>query len=227
MDAVNERIKYGVTSDDIGYIAVMAEGGFTRNENASFEEELAALQPAMDLIIKTFNAKGVKAVIIDLSVNHGGYDFLGRAFAGSFTDETVPAYTKYAADAQDRTPFQNSVTPSEGARYSGPVYVMTSDATVSAGEILTLSLRALPNVTHVGMPTRGALSDVLTKYLPNGWEVTLSNEVYTDHRGQVWEGRGIEPEIKIEVFDPENPFSGHMPAIMKLVEIIDERHTNE
>ncbi len=224
-NALNERIKYGITSGDIGYIAVMAEGGYAQGDEPSMKEEMAALQPAMDFIIETFNRADVKAVVVDLSVNHGGYDFLGRSIAGRFTDTKVLAYTKYAYDADNKTPYEFNITPANGARYTGPVYVMTSDMTVSAGEVLTLSLRALPNVTHVGTPTRGAFSDVLTKYLPNGWEVTLSNEVYTDHEGNVWEGRGIEPQITMQVFDPTNPLTGHMPAISKLVKLIDERHS--
>lgn len=220
-DAVNERIKYGITSNDIGYMAVMSEGGYTKGKDASLKDELDALNIAMAQIIRTFEAAGVKSVIIDLSVNHGGYDFLGRAIAGYFTDVPVVAYSKHASDAQDGAPYVLKVLPANGPHYTGPVYVMTSDVTVSAGEVMTLSLRALPNVIHVGMPTRGAFSDVLTKYLPNGWEITLSNEVYTDSDGIVWEGRGIEPEIKIQVFDPQNPLSGHMPAITKLIEIID------
>ena len=74
-----------------------------------------------------------------------------------------------------------------------------SAATVSAAEILVLCLRALPNVTHLGDTTRGALSDMLWKRLPNGWTVSLSNEVYADADGRLWEGKGIPPEVRIEV----------------------------
>lgn len=224
-NALNERLKYGVTSGDIGYLAIMAEGGYTGNKDVSLNAELSALNAAMPYIIQTFRNADVKAVIIDLSVNHGGYDFLGRAIAGYFTDAPVIAYSKHAGDATAASPYTLKVIPADGQRFTGPVYVMTSDITVSAGEVTTLSLRALPNVTHVGMPTRGAFSDVLTKYLPNGWEVTLSNEVYTDSDGVVWEGRGIEPEIKFEVFDPSAPLAGHMPAINTLIKIIDQHHT--
>jgi len=218
---LNERIKYGITSDDIGYMAVMAEGGYAAGSDPTFEADATALSIGMTEVIDAFTAAGVKAVIIDLSVNHGGYDFLSRAIAGSFTDVRVPAYTKYAYDADSQSPYQLFVEPAPGSKYLGPVYVMTSDMTVSAGEILTLSLRALPNVTHVGAPTRGAFSDVLTKYLPNGWEVTLSNEIYSDHQGVVWEGRGIEPEIAIEVFDLKAPLDGHTKAIDELIAHID------
>ncbi|WP_162789467.1 S41 family peptidase [Altererythrobacter sp. ZODW24] len=223
-NAANERLKFGITSDDIGYIAVMGEGGYTGREGAPFADEIEALHPAMEEAIALFNSRGVKAVIVDLSVNQGGYDFLAREIARFFTSKRQIAYSKYAGDAQDQTPQTFYIDPSPGEAFVGPVYVMTSDMTVSAGELLTLSLRALPNVTHAGAPTRGALSDVLTKYLPNGWEVTLSNEVYLDHEGTAWEGRGVTPEIAIEVFDPEAPLNGHFPAVEELIALIDKRH---
>lgn len=225
LNVVNERIKYGITSGDIGYMAVMAEGGYTGDKDASFEEDLTALHIGMDEVISYFDAKGVKAVIIDLSVNHGGYDFLGRAIAGHFTKTKTLAYTKYAHDASGvgAKPYALYVEPAKGEIYTGPIYVLTSDATVSAGETLTLSLRALPNVTHAGEATRGAFSDVLTKYLPNGWEVTLSNEVYTDSDGMVWEGKGVKPQIDIPVFDPKNPLTGHYQAVEILIGHIDKQ----
>ncbi|MEM8725635.1 MAG: S41 family peptidase, partial [Pseudomonadota bacterium] len=160
-NAANERIKYGVTSDDIGYIAIMSVGGFAGEPDASDAAELAALNEAMDEVIGAFLKADVKAVLIDLSVNRGGYDFLGRAIAGRFADRRRLAFSKFAGDAQDRTPQQMFVEPAEAPRYLGPVFVLTSDVTVSAAETFTMSLRALPNVTHVGSRTRGALSDVL------------------------------------------------------------------
>ncbi len=221
-DLLNERFKYGITDHHIGYLAIMAEGGYTGSNNASLIDEQQALQKGMSQIINHFNQHQVNAVIIDLSVNHGGYDFLSRQIAGYFTASPVQAYSKYAKDAS-QTVSQTLTIPAADIRYTGPVYVLTSDFTVSAGEILTLSLRALPNVTHVGEATRGAFSDVLTKYLPNGWEITLSNEVYLDHQGQLWEGKGISPTLPIQVFDPQNPLTGHLQAVQEVVRIIQQK----
>ena len=64
---------------------------------------------------------------------------------------------------------------------------------LSAGEVAVLALRALPNVRAFGWPTYGALSDELPYSLPNGWEGTISNEVYTAADGQVYENRGVPP----------------------------------
>ena len=58
-------------------------------------------------------------------------------------------------------------------------------------------MRSLPQVTHIGEPTNGALSDVLEKELPNNWEFTLSNEVYRDANGQAFEAVGIPPTIAV------------------------------
>lgn len=220
IDFPNERIKYGLTDGDIGYMAVMSEGGFASGKDASPEEELAALEPALDQAMAFFDQNSVKAVIVDLSVNSGGYDYLGRAVAARFAQERTFVYSKFGYDALDQMPTRIYIEPSAGERYLGPVFVLTSDMTVSAGETLAMSFRALPNVTHAGEATRGSLSDVLVKYLPNGWEVTLSNEVYIDHAGNEWEGKGIQPQLPIQVFDPDNPFTGHVDSIEELIKTI-------
>jgi C-terminal processing protease CtpA/Prc len=73
--------------------------------------------------------------------------------------------------------------------------VLTSPLCVSAGEVLALAMRALPQAVIMGQPTAGMLSDNLVKPLPNGWTLSLSNEVYMSCDGQVFEGRGIVPDV--------------------------------
>ena len=226
-NAANERIKYGLMDEQTGYIAIMAIGRFNSDPDASFEQESVALERALDDVLEFMHRAKVDAVLLDLSVNRGGYDFLARQIASRFAKEPYFAYSKFAADATDQTPQGVLINPSSRRSFHGPVYIMTSDITVSAAEVLTLSMRALPNVTHIGSKTRGALSDVLTKRLPNGWTVTLSNEVYRDHLGQSWEGRGIPPEFEWDVFDPSDPFTGHMPAIARAAALIQSHRDQQ
>ena len=80
-----------------------------------------------------------------------------------------------------------------------------------------MAMRALPNVTHVGQKTRGALSDELSKSLPNGWSLNLSNEIYLDSKGRRWEGKGIPPQIALEVFSPKDLTLGHVEAVRRIV----------
>ncbi|WP_299474288.1 S41 family peptidase [uncultured Roseibium sp.] len=219
--AGNQRIQYGILNGDTGYLA-LATVGFYDQRDASPQEEMAATDAIMEEIMQTFQEAGVHSVIIDLSMNYGGYSnldgyaFIARAIAERFASKPVVAYTKYAADAENPVRTDVTLTPSNGTRFEGPVFVLTSNITVHAGEILTLSLRALPNVTHVGEPTRGALSDSLDRTLPNGWHLSLANEVHVDREGRFWEGRGISPHIAMDVFKNASPDEHHVDLVMKL-----------
>ncbi|MEZ5946895.1 MAG: S41 family peptidase [Hyphomonas sp.] len=211
-------IRYGMIGDDVGYLGFMTMTGYAETDEEDSHEIIEAV---MDDAMARF--KDARAVIVDLSLNHGGEDTIGRRIARRFASEKTLAYSKFAADAPGAEPQAAYLRPTDDmARFLGPVYLVTSDHTVSAGEILTLSLRALPNVTHVGEATRGALSDILSKPLPNGWTLNLSNEIYLDADGRHWEGVGIPPEIAIAVFSQDDPFTGHVEAISKVVALARE-----
>jgi len=219
----NNRIQYGLVAPGVGLIAFASMGGFIDANLASIRQELPVLDAAMDEAIAHFTAGGARAVIVDVSFNTGGYDFVGLAIAGRFAERRAFAYGRRAGDDPGAVDFRVDVVPSSGVRFTGPVYLLTADGTSSAAEILTLGMRALPNVTHAGERTRGAFSTALTKYLPNGWELSLSNEIYTDPRGIVWEGRGIEPEVPLTVFYPDNPLQGHVEAVRALARSLERR----
>jgi carboxyl-terminal processing protease len=212
--AANGRILWGFARPGIGYLNVLTMGGFVAD--GSPREELAALDATLDEALAAF--AGADAVIVDVSNNRGGHDLLARAIASRFADQPRHAYTKRAhrADGVPPQPFQ--VEPSSRRRFTGRVYLVTSDVTVSAGEIFTLAMRALPNVTHAGTSTRGALSDMLEKPLPNGWTVELSNEVYLDPAGEAFEGRGIPPAEAFEPFPRDDLSNGHAVALGRLAE---------
>ena len=208
----NGRIQYGMVTPEAGYIAVASMGGYVDGDLESMAQEPVVLAQAMEAALGLFAEKGARKVLLDLSMNIGGYDFIARKIAGYFATDRVAAYTQSACDDPEGRVFTHHVTPNEGARFTGPVVLLTSDLTVSAAEVLTLTLRALDNVIHVGQRTRGAFSTVLTKYLPNGWELSLSNEVFRDHEGVLWEGRGVKPQVELEVFNATDPVASHVAA---------------
>lgn len=222
--AANGRIQYGMVAPGVGYVAVVSMGGFVNGEGDTAHRELGVLDAAMEEALVLFEDKQARAVIVDLSLNTGGYDFVGLAIASRFTEERKLAYLRRAGDDSMAEDFAIWVEPAAGRRFTGPAYVLTSDLSKSAAEIGTLALRALDAATHAGERTRGAFSTVLSKHLPNGWVLSLSNEVYTDPAGVIWEGQGIEPEWAIEVFDPQNPLTGHVEAVRTLVDAIEKRH---
>lgn len=210
-------VQFGLLAPQTGYINFLTMAGYATGDIGDPLSDIAAINDIMDDVIAAFDAAGVSHVIIDLSLNFGGFDDAALAIAGRFASEPVLALSEYAADARDRVVLERSVTPSDRSRYTGKLTVLTSDMTVSAGEIFVMALRALPQTTHAGEATRGALSDVLEKELPNGWIVELSNEVYRDHDGIAWEGQGIRPERAMPVFQGTDPLQTHAAAIMRLV----------
>ena len=217
----NDRILWGLIDDRIGYIQVLTMGGFAGvdiGDPAFREAEFAAFDEVFDEALTAMD--GAEAVILDLSNNRGGYDAISRRLASRFTDAPFEAYTT-RAPSSGVPARKREIEPAEGDVFTGPVYLLTSDVTVSGGEIATLSMRQLPHVTHVGATTRGSFSTVLSKPLPNGWVIELSNEVFAAPDGTVYEETGIAPEIEFAVFPQDNPVSGHGVAIKWIIELID------
>lgn len=180
-------ITYGLIGGDIGYLGIGSMSGYSPSAVDRTMRRAAAM------------FRDAKAVIVDVSTNDGGYDTIARRIAGHFAAERAVAYYKYPGDAETVESQPIYVEPSEELVFAGPVYVITSGRTVSAAEIFVLAMRALPNVTQIGETTDGSLSDILSKPLPNGWSLSLSNEVYLDSNGVGWEGSGIPPQVALPV----------------------------
>ena len=210
----NNRIIWGRVGG-VGYLNIVTMGAFDKD---GAPDDPAALDKALDDALAAFT--GAKAVIVDVSNNRGGYDSLSLRIAGRFADRARLAWSKNAAGAADVVPQAFHVQPMGARRYTGPVYLVTSDVTVSAGETLTLALRALPNVVQVGERTRGGLSDQLNKPLPNGWMLTLPAEIYRDPRGERFEAVGISPDVARPVFSGDLA-QGHAKMVRGLMDEIE------
>ncbi len=218
----NDRVIAGTIEGRVGYLQFFTMGGFTTEHEAGSPEwsdaELQALDTLLDEQIARF--ADMDAVILDLSNNRGGYDAICRAIAGRFTDT---AFTGYTVSTQETGPelAHYLIEPDDGPRFTGPLYVLTSDVTVSCGEITALMLNSLPQTIQVGATTRGAFSTPLAKPLPNGWYLELSNEIFANAHGEVFEGRGLAPDIEIHPFPEESPIGGHAAAINAILADID------
>ncbi len=188
--AARDGLAWGQLATGSGYIALMRCEGLASDQGG--RADVTAVDTALERALSELaDARGM---VVDLRFNDGGWDRVGLALAGRFADRARPAFTKHAVRSDVAVEFQAVATlPASGRRHTGPVAVLTSDATVSAAEVATLALRALPNTRTFGWPTYGALSDEMAYRLPNGWEGAISNEVYTAHDGQVYEGRGVPP----------------------------------
>jgi len=216
----NERIVWGTLEGGrIGYIQIFTMGGFSGDDIASegfFEREIEALDTVMREAFSAF--EGTEALILDLSNNRGGIGEIANRLPGYFAAQETVAFTTQVPTT-GFAPEPTIIRPLT-IRYQKPVYVLTSDVTVSGGEIAVLGLRALPQVTHAGATTRGSFSTVFSKPLPNGWIFELSNEIYAGPDGTVYEEIGLTPAWPLDVFPEDAPIKGHSAALKALVQRI-------
>ncbi|AOE49813.1 hypothetical protein KS2013_1093 [Kangiella sediminilitoris] len=217
----NDRVLWGTLNNGkVGYIKIFTMGGFTTEFQPGTQQWAEAELEYMDQLFGRIMLKfqTVDSVIIDLSNNRGGYDAIARKLSSYFTDKAFLAYS-VSTSWEELSPYEYWVSPADGPRYTGPVSVLTSDVTVSGGEIATMTLRQLPNVKHMGQTTRGAFSTPLAKPLPNDWYLELSNEIFKAPNGVSYEGKGIEPSEMFDVFNPANPVKSHAQAVKKAIRL--------
>ena len=92
---------------------------------------------------------------------------------------------------------------------------MTSKQTASASETFIIASLNLPNVKRIGSNTEGVLSDALSKKLPNGWEYTLSNEIYESADGVNYERSGIPPDFELNYSQNAEEFYNNLLMELK------------
>jgi len=197
----NDQAWWGRLGGDIGYLALPSLWDFSGRTESNQDVETAAAESAMDEVLRELG--GCRGIVIDLRVNHGGSDAVGLAIAGRFAGRPAPAFTKQAVHEKRLTdPYTVSVAPGGRTRFTGPVVALVGPLTASAAEVMVMGLLALPNVTVLGRPTMGLFSDTLYRRLPNGWEFTVSNEVYRTPSGGLFEGLGLSPHVASDTADP-------------------------
>jgi carboxyl-terminal processing protease len=183
----------------------------------SIPEATGEIRAAMKEVMADLSS--AEAIIVDVRFNQGGYDTIGYEIASFFNDEARVVSQKRARDGDRLTPLQDISIGGQEEAFLGPVYLLTSRNTVSAAETFSLAMRELPNVTLVGTRTYGSLSDSLGRLLPNGWLVSLSNEIYQSPDGEIFESEGVPPDELIEYDETETVRSNLDRVLSKAVEL--------
>jgi carboxyl-terminal processing protease len=203
-------------ADGIGYLMINDMMGYSAS--STLAADMAELSQAMDAAF-TYLA-GVDEVIVDITLNGGGRAAISRAIASRFATAITPVYARLPHGASIEALQQFSIGPTGRPGFSGPVRLVTSDITTSAGEDFVLAMRALPNVVHYGTATHGSMSDMLVVPLPFDLALGLSNEVYRDVNNEVWEGRGIYPDVVVPVITAATLYTNHFDRIMELADTL-------
>ena len=134
-------------------------------------------------------------VVIDLRRNPGGETFSLGITIGEFFDRSVDCGT-FITRGGDRSVKRSWQLGS--ANYAGKVAVLVDGVTGSAAEIFSAVLQDHGRATIVGRKTAGAVLASRFYRLPDGGELQLSREDYIAPKGRRIEGKGVEPDVKVE-----------------------------
>jgi hypothetical protein len=181
--------RIGTGADAIGCVVI---GTFQLDE-AGF----ARVTAAIDALANT------KALILDVRSNGGGDEKLAAQIAGRFTKSPIiyarAAWRDQLAAGTDgfELPINRvlePVAPFDGRR----VVVLQGPYCVSSTEGFLAMMRALPNVTTIGQPSRGASGNPGPFDLIAGVKVWASRWRSLLPDGTCIEGKGIAPKIVVD-----------------------------
>ncbi len=185
-------VAWGRLNADTGYLIMVAFEGISGQDDALADRD--ALAAALDAAIA--DLAEVEHLVVDMRFNGGGYEDLAVLAAGYFVDDTTPAYRKWAHAQPD--PFVQTIdVEPQSAFFDGEVTVLTSPLTASAAEAFTLAMVEIADATIVGNPSFGEFSDAIDWTLPDGTELTISMENYTDLDGTNHEAIGIPVDLTV------------------------------
>ena len=221
-------INWGKMENNIGFIQIKAmflygdlslndslvkENGFVSTYmdafyNLSYEEQISKEISGMNNIMNTImeDLKETKYIIIDVRFNGGGQDVVALEVLRHFNKSRIQVASKKARHHNDFTEKTPIYLESSENPYTKPVYLLTSQQSASATDMMALSSMEIIQLKRIGSHTNGAISDALQKTLPNGWHFSLSNEIYTDNNGKYYENIGIPVDFELNYPEDRQTF---------------------
>ena len=174
-----KSVEYKMLEDDIGYIDIAEFADPTSDQfNEAFDD---------------LTAQGMKALIIDLRANGGGYVDISVEIADKLVKDGVIVSVK------DKRGLSYKYEDAGDDNYlKVPCVVLVDGNTASASEILTGALKDHGLVTVMGTKTFGkGITQVITP-LDDGSGVKITNSKYYTPNGENIHEVGIEPDVVVE-----------------------------
>ena len=209
-EIVREIIKVQTVSskllkDNIGYISI---SGFDTPTYNDFDKQY-----------KELKKQGMKKLILDLRNNPGGLLTTSTQVVNTFLDGGLIMYT---LDKQNNKETINATKGADDIK----IAVLVNKGSASASEIVAGALKDRKRATIIGTQTfgKGIVQTVFN--MPDGEGLKLTTSAYYTPSGVNIHGKGIAPDIKVELNKEVKTISidnlGKDNQIQKAIEILNK-----
>ncbi len=181
--------------DEKGYLDAYVDAFHQMYEGDYIKKEVEAIASIMDQAMDDLSA--MDAIVIDVRFNGGGQDAVSFEILNRFTQDQLHIANQKLYYQKQFSPLLPLYVEGSPNAYIKPVYVLTSPQTGSAAESFAIATMAMPHVKRIGSATSGAMSTALEKTLPNGWGFSISNEIYMDIQGNIYENKGVPVDYEL------------------------------
>ncbi len=163
-------------------------------------------EPAESFLKHLPEIQAAGKLVIDCRMNDGGntdvgYSILGHLVSKSFVGckwQTADYRPSFRTWNQAMTPYEGSSTvEAVGPLFDGPVVVLTSARTFSAGEDFVAAFRTAHRGKIVGEATGGSTGSPLGFALPGGGRARVCTKRDRMGEGTEFVGRGILPDVVV------------------------------
>jgi carboxyl-terminal processing protease len=181
-----------------GGIAYVALNGFDDNTPAKeWDKHWPEIQQA-------------KALVIDLRENGGGDDSVGFHILADLIEKEVPGelarstrwIATYRAWGAAETPLRfpiGVIHPDPERHFAGPIALLTSPRTFSAGEDMVVVFAQSHRGVLVGEPTGGSSGQPLMFQLPGGGRARICTKHDSFADGREFIGVGVQPDVPVPI----------------------------
>lgn len=193
-----------IDKDDkkIGYIRATI---FANNTYEQFKKELSGLED-----------KNIDGLVIDLRGNSGGHLSAAEQIISLFLDSSHPIYQIKSKDGQNKY----YSTGKETKKYK--ITILIDGNSASASEVVTSALKEQYGAAVVGEKSYGKGTVQELQTLPNGEQYKLTTKTWLTSKGEVIDGKGIEPDYKVSLDDKylEDPTDENDNQLQKAIEVV-------
>lgn len=186
----------------IGYIRTTI---FANNTYEQFKKELDSLEE-----------KDIDSLIIDLRGNSGGHLSAAEEIISLFLDSSHPIYQIKTKDNQSKY----YSTGKETKDYK--IVILMDGNSASASEVVTSALKEQYGAVTVGEKSYGKGTVQELQTLPNGEQYKLTTKSWLTSKGEVIDGKGIEPDYKVSLDEKysEDPTDENDNQLQKAIELL-------